>query len=73
MSLIRFNNMNKYYSVILTYNVNTDECKRLTIEFQKEADLIEANISNGFIELNEYNFTKQSDYSDMKYIYEFRK
>lgn len=72
MSLIRFNNMNKYYSVKLTYNVNTDDCKRLTIEFQREADLIEANISNGFIELNEYNFVKQSDYSDMKYIYEKR-
>ena len=68
MSLIQFNGMIKMYSVILE-NVNTSKYNRIKIIFEKEADLLEASLFNGFVELNENNLVKQADYSDIKYVY----
>lgn len=69
MALIQFNRTTKIYSVNLSESINTSKYKRITIVFKKEADVLEASFFNGFIELNENNLIKQTDYSDMKYIY----
>lgn len=69
MALIKFNGMNKTYSVELTESINTPKYKRIKIKFKKEADILEASFFNGFVELNEHNLVVQADYSDMIYIY----
>lgn len=67
MSLIKFKNCTEYIEVnlsIIPYN-------RIKIIFENENDIPdEAILSSGFIELNEHNFIKQSDFSDMNYIYQ---
>lgn len=66
MSLIKFNNTEQVIEVTLSM----DSLGRVNIVFQNKTDIPDESILlSGFIELNEHNRIKQSDFSDMIYIY----
>ena len=68
MQKIRFNNQENVYEVSLkTYNYN--KIKRCKITFSSSDVIDETTILSGFVELNEYNFIVQADFTDMKYLY----
>lgn len=67
MQKVKFNNYENIYDVSINSFFSKTN-KRYKLVFKKEIPN-ESEISNGFVELNEYNNLVQGDFSDFKYIY----
>ena len=66
MSLIKFKDSSEYIKV----NLSLDPRGRTKLSFSENSLPNETILLSGFFEINEHNLIEQSDFSDMKYIYQ---